>query len=349
MVYLVYRIVYETPLTRQIQTFDDKTLFDFFQRIWAPVENDGQDPAKYKAIVDAYYEWIGGDEYVRIYNLVDDMFETGACPDTPAALTKWLDGHRYGEGTIRAQEHAIQSADDDDEYDQALLLFDDEFRKSHPDRVDFLLREEWELPESVLTTAELSELKPFHWAGETNELYPDGKDEGTTFACLFVIDDGAWLMDLLGPYQFDKVRMPQFLNFLAKVPDEVIEESEAIEAWFAPDKWRPELIELRRLAMSGNSETFAQLLTAYNEIAQQTFEAKQQQSSSSWTKQWLQPRIQASPHMTQIAFTTRSTFRETRSHESTVHWCFFDDLWASSHPDLAKSILWAAKKDTCLF
>ena len=346
MVYLVYRIVYETPLTRQIQTFDDKTLFELFQRIWPPNEEAYKDSAEFQTVAKAYYEWIDSTPF---YSLVDDMFETGACPQSPTALTKWLNIRRYGEGTIKAQEHAIQATTDDDEYDQALLLFDDEFRKSNADRVDFLLRERWELPESVLTTAELSKQKPFHWPGETNELYPDGHETGTTYVCLFVIDDGCWLSDLLGPYQFDKVRMPQFVDFLAKVPDEVIEESQAIEEWFAPDKWRPELIELRRLAMSGKTETFAQLLMTYSEVAQQTFEAKEEKSRSSWTRQWLPPRIQASPHISQIAFTTRLTLRETQSHEKTVHWCFFDDVWASSHPNLAKSMLWSAKKETCLF
>ena len=337
MVYLVYRTPYETPLTRRVHTFPDGTLFDWFQRIWPEVVDDSL--GNQSGRVDI--ELNGG-----MYCLTDDMCERGKAPDSPAELTKWLHGRRFGEGSVEAVEHAFQAYTDDDEFDLVTLVFDDEFRKQNPDRVEYLLQENWTLPERC----DLSRNNNcFEWDGVTNKLQPIGADEGSVYACLFVIDDGGWLSDLLGPYQFQGVRLPVFAEFLRLVSDEVIQDSENIKKWFTPEKWRPEFVELRKIAVTQDADDVGSLLKVYDRQAQVKFESKPDNPRSYWKSKRLPSKIQISDHLAQIAFTERSTSRDNKSYDCTVSWVFFDDLWAATHAELASSILWAAKKDVPLF
>ena len=348
MVYLVERTAYETPLTRRVYRFEDATMFDWFQRIWqtSDVEREDEHLKKFEQ------EFSCG-----MYSFLEDMFARGSAPETPAELTEWLNGRSFGEGTVEAIEHAFQAYDNDDEYDSTTLVFDDHFREQNPDRVEFLLRDTWELPVDCLAPDEVS--KPFHWEGTLNTLAPTdwtgGDPASSTYICLVVIDDGAWLIDLLGPYEFKGVRLPQLVDFLSDVPNQVIEDSQNIDRWFAPEKWRPELIQLRSLAIDDFDQSIEQLLMSYDRIAKQEFEEKHERAKklekrpSHWTHQRLPVRFQVSQRMAQAAFTILATPRSGKPHETTVRWFMFDDVWAASHPALAKSLLWFAKKDTLLF
>ena len=334
MVYLVYRTPDETPLTRRVHKFDDVTMFDWFQRIWPELSEESL--GNHSGRVDD--ELNGG-----MYCLMEDMREHGETPGSPAELTQWLDGRSFGEGSVKAVEHAFQAYTDDDEFDLVTLVFDDEFRKQNPDRTEFLLREEWALPDQY--DDHVSTDKPFIWEGATNKLKPIGENEGSVYACLVVIDDGGWLSDLLGPYEFQGVRLPGFVDFLRTVPEEVIQESENIKKWFTPEKWRTEFVELRRIAMAEDVEDLGSLLKSYDRQAQAKFESKPDNPRSYWKSKWLPSKIQSGDHFAQIAFTERSTSRDNKTYDCTVSWYFFDDVWAAAHSDLAKSILWAAKKD----
>ena len=134
-----------------------------------------------------------------------------------------------------------------------------------------------------------------------------------------------------------------------------------MEPWFTPEKWRPELVELRSLAIDDFDQDIEQLLRSYARMAQRKFEENharekekekekaEKRITSHWTYQWLPARLQVSQRMAQAAFTIRATPGSGEPHETTARWFMFDDVWAASHPDLAKSLLWFAKKEMLLF
>ncbi len=343
MVYLVYRTAHEFPLARKVLAYEDANLLDWFRRIWPPQVDD---PKTYwESFYEDHFDPTGLNGICGMGGLWQDMIDHGQAPESDEALISWLNGRAFSEGNIEMKEHTFQSYADADELEYTVIIFDSTFANAHPDRVEFLIREDWKLPESF--SQETNELI-FQWDGKPNDLAPTGSGKGETFAVLIVVDDCCWLTDLLGPYRFTRTRVPQLASFLRDVEEEVIEESEQIEAWFSPEKWRPELIRLRSLARENPSADFEEILRLFDSQAEQEF-ANRYPPSGVWSYERLPSTMQVSKHMIQIAFGKISTSTYSGSEDTTWSWCFFDDVWANAHPDLANSLLWAAKKNTPLF
>ena len=345
MVYLVYRTPHVFPLARKILTFEDENLVDWFRRIWPP-KIAWEQPENWEATYQQYFDPTGLGSICGMGGLWEDMIEHGPQPESDEALMAWLDGRSFSEGNIEITEHTFQSYADADELQYTVLIFDSEFAEANSDRVTFLLREDWKLPETI--SVEESDETMFQWDGELNDLAPTGSGKGETFAALIVVDDCCWLTDLLGPYRFTRTRVPQLASFLREVEDEIIKESQQIERWFAPQKWRPELIHLRTLAIESEVDQFGELLRLFDKADEQAF-AENNSPSGIWSYQRLPSIIQVSQHMVQIAFGKTTSSDSFGDQDTTWSWCFFDDVWACSHPDLARSLLGAAKKSEPLF
>ncbi len=344
MIYLVYRTPHVTPLARKVLTFEDSNLMDWIRRIWPPsFPKEGQ-AFDWENHYNSHFVPLGLENICGMGGLWEDMLDHGPPPETKDGLKEWFQGRWYSEGQIEVSDHAFQSHCDNDDYDFAVMIFDETFRSQNRDRVDFLLRQEWELPESI--PDQISDELMFQWEGVPNDLPPTGNGFGETFAALIVLDDGGWLTDLLGPFRFTRTRLPGFPSFLRSVEDEVIEESNQL-GYYAPNKWRPELISLRKFALESKSNDFAKLLDAYDAFDKTQFD-KKYTPTNVWSYKRNESIIQSTPHMAQIAFQKTSTSTFSGSEESTWSWIFFDDVWASANPDLAKSILWAAKSNTPL-
>jgi hypothetical protein len=343
-VYLIYRSAYETPLGRRVVRFEHRTLLAWFQANWAYAtefpenQNEWYDWSYGKA-KEVGLEWVYG--FGSVFEL---MVARDGPPKSAKQLKNWLHHKPYPEGVICAEEHALQASTDDDELDLAVMMFDDEFAKKHPDRVKFLLYDKLELPTRVRSVC-----GRFMWRGSLNDLQPQRRKSGATYAILLVIEDTGWLRDLFGPFRFKGVRLPEWAEFLGSVPDSVIEESEAISAWHAPGKWCRELIELRKLAIEKNCTTMRELLTAYEHTQQRDF-ASLDQTNRTWQRYRHPSLIQTSKHFAQIAFRETSTlYNGSHSHDRNLQWYFFDDLWGASNSDLAKSLLWFSKEQLSLF
>ena len=197
MIHVIYRTPYHAPMSTWLVTFDDATLFDWFDRIW-PVFDEGVEieSKRWYEIVQETSDEIGLDKIYGFWFLIESMAKSSK-PANESELQKWLDGRNYPEGSIQAETHAFQAWTDDDETDLAVMIFDDHYRKANPQRVEFLLREKWELPVNIQADHD------FRWEGKNNLLQPKGTEEGNVWACLMVVDDCCWLMDLLGPFRFE--------------------------------------------------------------------------------------------------------------------------------------------------
>ncbi len=339
-VYFVLRTAYATPLGKRVVKFDDENLLAWFQRIWPQADDDASMFGQHQP------EALGIDDAYGIWWLFEQMVEQPSKPDSMEELTEWLDGQQYPEGEIEAIDHAWQVCTDDDELDIVVMMFDDEFATANPDRVAFLLH-----PDLLLPT-EVKVADSFEWTHQVNDLSPIGpEDEAEVFIILLAIDDSAWLRDLLKPFRFKGVSLPDFVDFLKEVPQSVIDESNAIEGWHAPNKWRKELLRLREIAIEKQCDSLESLLTAYEAEQAAKAAATQERNRSSWIHIRQPSTIQTDDHFAQVAFLTTSKMRSrpetTNDHNS--QWFLFDKVWAASHPDLAKSLLWFGTLATPLF
>lgn len=343
-VYLVYRSAYETPLGRRIIEFEEKTLLDWFLKNWSYAAEFPEDKDQWYTTAREKAKRLGLECVHGFTSIFELMAEHGDPPRSARQLRNWLHHKPYPEGLIYATEHAIQAATDDDELDLAVLMFDDVFASRHRERVTFLLHEKLKMP-----TRCIADCGRFVWRGSANNLDPKRRRPGATYVILLVIEDTSWLTDLLGPFRFQGIRLPDLVPFLESVPESVIEKSEAIPGWHSPGKWPQSLIQLRELAGAVRCKTIRELLEAHERSEQQEFEALDQT-----TRTWQQHRhlslIQSSKHFAQIAFrTTMTLYDGSQSFDRNLQWYFFDDLWAASHRDLAKSLLWYAIEQLPLF
>ena len=327
-VYFVCRSAYEVPLGRRINSFRDPDLLSWFQRVWPDEDSFPDDEDEWcehqcklaeKHGIDAYGTW----------HLFQSMMDRGSAPKTNRELMNWLDELDYPESIIQASEHAWQALTDDDELDIGVMMFDDQFARKYPERVAFLLHNKLKLP-----TRTSDHSRRFIWKGPVNEMTPVGNERGSVFAILLVVDDGGWLRDLLRPFRFRGVRLPEFPEYLRNA-----NESGTVKS----AKWRAGLAALAQLASEHPKKSFPQLLEIHEQVEQEEFDAiPADTSEGAWQTTRFPSMIQKSKHFSQIAFRSRSVMTSSYGdlvYEMNLQWYFFDDLWAANHSDLAKSLL----------
>lgn len=390
MVYFVLRSQYHAPLGHRLVTFEDETLLSWFQSHWV-----GNNKGPWRTCPDIpdilparpVAEWEEEE-----FNLIMDQYEMStfgmdiygfwavweAMQSHPTAPTSYEDLHsilskiEYPEGDFSIQNHALEAVTDDDEIEIAWYFFDDWYLERHPERVQFLLRDHWELPgnaseEGASLPSDLS--RPLH-----QELIAAA---GTTYCALFSAVDGMTIMDITGCYRFDDGRLPDFADRLRDQDVPMI-----TEEWQGADQrphrfrkpaWPEELVLLRAFLFDHPDKSLGDALQAsaadelYDRISSprdisdfrcagnetvltgnpsacqwdwQRFRAHRisQPVQSPWESTNRAPLIQNSDHITQIRFTVDSSC-DGISQCHTWGYLFFDDLWAAAHPALAESIL----------
>lgn len=224
-VYLVMRSQYEVPVGHRVLKFEEPGLLAWFQKYWRK-EGVLEELKAPFAIASAMEEW------------------KGRAPADLSQLRKFA-ATIYSEGGIIFDEHAIQSIHNDDEIDTPWYLFDDSLALRHPERVAYLLHEDWRLPES--------------FASEGIKL--DGKDlkhvteqagEGSVYGVFLSAYDGGTVTDITGNFRFDGVRLPVFAKYLAEGTSPVKEQWDGTNA----AAWPEELLLLRSLVLKSGQESF---------------------------------------------------------------------------------------------
>lgn len=396
-VFFVCRSQYEVPLGHRIVEFQSSTLLDWFHDNW--ISEDLRkwmlEPPQEGAWVPAdkpESEWTDEDviaihNYDPIHKHTEELLNGGVYgfTDVWEAMAKWgktppRDARElrkfvstinyYGEITF--DDGALQCLTDDDEIEIAWYLFDDVYAKRNPERVAYLLRPTWELPE----TASIETGVP---ASDKSRDLSDSGDtptDGVVYCVFLSSQDGMTLLDLTGAYRFSGVRLPTFAKFLRsrEVPVEK-NHSDSLEP-----NWPDELILLRALSHSNDETSFAEFLAGLGtdvlnhraaparafsdfryKIKQPDFlagpgrsylddferleshmEASRKENRSVWDQEMLPARIQASDHVCQIRFHERLNAKDGHDYEPvnyTWAYIFFDDHWVAANPDLAQSIL----------
>jgi uncharacterized protein (TIGR02996 family) len=347
-VHFVYRSHYHGPTGLYVKRFDEPSILDWFRNRWRGV--------RYDAGAHRYAEELLGTHIYGFASLVDRIAEHSLPPPrSNPALREVLEEHLYVEGEVLFSPHLMQVLTDDDEIQLAYYFFDDEYLAKHGKRAALLLHEGWQLP------AEAGE-GGFRPADKTTSI---GKvrGEGTTYLVVHDFWDGSNLTDTLeGGYRIDGIRLPQLTQYLVRheLPDvgcSLHYDTEALRPQLLPKGKKakapeepflfairehpeddaPWLIVSDYLAERGRGSAGAFVLErALREVSRHVPEDLSGGVRSGAKKSL----IQVEEH---VAVMCRHVDRWD-DRDMYHQWYFFDDLWASAHPDLANAILRYARR-----
>jgi uncharacterized protein (TIGR02996 family) len=139
-VYFVYRSHYEGPSGKHVRRFDDCTVLDWFRNHWDDLRADAKGAAgRVEALLGC-----------RVYGF-SSLFESAAEHNLPAPATTddleaYLNEHLYVEGELYFRPHSIEVLTDDDEIQLAYYIFDDDFLARQRRKAAYLLHDGWRLP-----------------------------------------------------------------------------------------------------------------------------------------------------------------------------------------------------------
>ncbi|GIH25794.1 hypothetical protein Aph01nite_41040 [Acrocarpospora phusangensis] len=318
MVFFIYRSFYEGPLSKLVRHFPDATVLDWFRRVW---DDAGADDA---------YAWVEREFGTNVYGL-HTIFESGLpAPESMPELRELLEKHLYVEQELRVDEHSVRVLTDDDEVDLAYFFVDDALVAAEPDRWAYLLHEGWELPFDGSPAGGV--FVPPQPPAALTSAPPGG--EGVTYAVVLTFYASGDSIGWCPPYSFPGVRLPRLAAALRASGDSLSE-------------WPGELLVLRALVAPGEGELRPALERCnrwpiFGEEASETFGAHAQAHETALRRvEAFEPAhgrdpertlIRQGEHVAQMSIHIDSFFGYQQ-------WFFFDDVWASAHPDLATSLL----------
>ena len=373
-VHLVYRNPHESPLGRKIVKFRDKNLLSWFQRNWLLLAdlNDEQ-KAEFEAnslhLMERSEEIFGSylEGFEAIWNA---MLRRGEPPETERQLTRWLRTIKHPKIHVAIGGHAWQAEIDACEIAFVAMMFDDKHASAYPERTTYLLYRKQRLP-----TRTDPDPKRFVWRGGGRDIGRKGKQPGSVFAVVMTIEDNAFLTPPFALHRFAGVRMPGFVDYLK---GKQLQPKPGGHRYNDPGCWPKELEMLRWFAISSKSrssfksvllEMLANHPQSYSdlysglmmgdsdschtnmELVRREIEARDERMKERQAKRKKEYKsihhpdfVQCSPHFAKVGF-RNETIRLSRgpsqwdNRNEAIY--FFDDLWAASYPNLAKSLLYS--------
>jgi uncharacterized protein (TIGR02996 family) len=345
-VWFAYRCHYDLPATRFVKRFEEATILEWFRKHCKPIADDDD--------AEAYVQKLLGIRPHGFGYFLNRLAEENVPPPRNNRELHAAFENCWGvEGEWLCQAHAIQGQDDDDEEEMAFYIFDDVFAGKHPERVAWLMQEDWRLPPDAGTG-------PFAPAFRTRRLKPRGGWEGTTYLALLVCHDSYSLSDLSGEgCRLDGVRLPQLARWLTRTSEAEREDSQ----------WCGELRDLADEILAEGPESDPMERAFLQELRGNPRDDHHWDVYGDWLEERGQPRAElwllrraleriarreprlhypsipvpegslsqarVEPHLAQLCLHTGVVW----GHHDFDHWALFDDLWAGAHPDLANSLL----------
>lgn len=341
--WFVYLSGYEGPSRKRVVRLDGcPDALEWFRRglgaarAWPELGED----ERYAAANELVEASCGG----HVYGL-ESVFQRAHERELPVPgswgdLADLLRQHLYVEGEVIVREPTVRVLTDDDEVTLAYFFFPESWALLHPERTEYLLREEWQLP----TDASRGPGLDLASAGPPlRSVTPAGTGEGATWVVELCDQDSGFLGDLEAypaATVLPGVRLPELPDFLRR--------AEADAGW-------PRLLLALRTALGEQETDLARALARCQEHGVERLARVSPAGSwadmraalgAAWPALSRQParqvaakaRVSLAPHVVQLA-TCRDWSRgrfECHYHDQ---WFLFDDLWAGAHPDLARSLL----------
>jgi hypothetical protein len=342
-VVFVYRSHYEGLLSKRVRRLPDRTVLDWFRRGWAAAADPATD----------LYIWVATELGGSVYGL-ETIFDAARghalpVPATAKELGAALAEHLYVEREVIAGEDRVLALTDDDEVELAYFFLPPQAGAQAPERLAYLLHEDFPLPSGVRAGA-----GAFEAPVEVGTLAPAGTGEGTTYAVLLTFSDSLSI-STLSPVAIPGVRMPELAAYLRRVVPAggryvpftlglVRSARELVDQ----DWWPEELLALRGLVAPGD-ETVEPALRRCNQCLNfegrlsavldgphpAAHEAAMAELATVTPSRGRDPErsvIDAAEHIAQMSIHASAVF----GHQQ---WYLFDDVWAATHPELAASLI----------
>lgn len=336
-VHFVYRSHYDGPTALYRRRFEDATVLDWFRNRWEGIADDDGADRRARELL--------GTRVYSFHRLFSGIAEHSLPPPrTMRELSERLEQVRLYINEIRTAPGLLQVFTDDDEIEMAYYFFDDTYLAKHAARAAYLLREDWKMPADVGAGG----FKPAERTTRVGKV----KGEGATFLVFLDVWDSGNLMDLEGGYRIDGVRLPGLVPHLLRneVPDE------GCSFHYDMTALRPQLLPEGKKAKAPEDPFLFAIREAPND-------------DGPWGvfSDWLAERGERSPGIFMLERALRGVTRQplesypdwkvtpkksllqVEEHVAVLcrnvapdfhhQWYFFDDLWASAHPELANALL----------
>jgi uncharacterized protein (TIGR02996 family) len=327
-IWFVFRSQYDGPLSKHIQRFDGAdTLLDWFRSIWRPIP-DLDTACQLGEELLGTYVYSFGSFFIRIAE------NSLPVPDSMKQVHECLESALYG-GEYRGTDDTIQVLTDDGSSSLALYWFTDSFAQAHPERVAFLLRDDWRLPETVGKGG-------FKQKPGVRLVVPATRSKKALYIAEQTWETSCDLEDLSGGEKIPGLRLPDLVPWLLR---RSVEETEGLGNSTILASLREELENLI-ITGDGLEGSFRRTL------AEDPDDTVTWNAYTDWLADQELPRAEL--HLLELALRARSIAavklqvaphcvaqaepREEGSKEFEQLF-LFDDLWASGNVDLANAIL----------
>lgn len=347
-VHFVYRSHYDNPTCFHRKRFKADSLLAWFQSIWQPIRaDDAGDHAETLLGTHVY-------SFGNLFEKIDD--EEWPVPKSMNAVAERLNEALYI-GEMKGGKNHVQILTDDDELEMAIYIFDDHYAAKHPDRVAFLLRDDWRLPDGMAS----GQFKPPPGVKKALTIRTGDKVlEGKTYFAHFAACDSGSLTDLDPGDQcgvIHGVRVPDLARGLIRVHDQYKVAAEAFHRSLA------EVMTGLEPAFRTAKGTEVPLLKAVRANPNDT---ACWAAYSDWLLENGKPTllerilakcdapggaIEESRNPKKDAVLVQAHVAQACKHVAKWgeddlyhHLVFFDDLWANAHPHLAASLLRAGNR-----
>ncbi len=345
-VHFVLRSHYDNPTCFYIKRFEADSVLAWFQGIWQPVRADDAGDHADQLLGTSVYS------FGNLFEKIDD--EEWPAPKTMSKLVEHLNESLYV-NEMKGGAHHVQIHTDDDELEMAVYIFDDHYAAKHPDRVAFLLRDDWRLPDGMVA----GNFKP---PPGVPKVFPKSvAGEGKTYFAHFAAYDSGSLTDL-DPGELcgviHGVRVPDlprgFFAIQADSDDQGAEElhSSIVEVFTGLDPAcrtakGTELALLKAVRANPNDTA---CWAAYSDWLEENGKPTLLErilakcdapcGAVNESRNPKRDAVFVQSHVAQACKHVAKFDREDLYH----HIIFFDDLWANAHPHLASSLLRAANR-----
>ncbi len=345
MVHFVYRSHYDNPGCFHVKRFAADSVLAWFQSIWKGVPDESHEHAAH----DHAKRLVGRSVY-SFGSLFSNIHEHGwPVPKSMRELADRLNDALYVNELSRGAHH-VQILTDDDELEMAIYVFDDVYAAKHPDRVAFLLSDDWKLPDGG---AHGKFRTP---AGVPTVCEGEVAGDGRTYFAAFRYEDSSNLSDLEDyPLRgvIPGVRVGDLPRLLVALDAKADDEKQELNAQLrdvlsgvapavAAAKGTERLL-LKSVAADPNDVA---CWCAYSDWCEENGKKPLLERVLKWfhadgsadTDGRQNHRVLVQSHVAQA-----SKHAAQWDDNNLYHYLvFFDDLWANAHPHLAASLLRAA-------
>jgi uncharacterized protein (TIGR02996 family) len=368
-VYFFYRCPYQGPAGGYLRQFCDDTVLSWFRARWDSLS--GTDD---KVVSERVAQELGCEVYSFWCVFAEAAKESWPAPRTAAELGECVESAVYNNHVLCSSPHLLQVDTDDDAVGLAYCFFDDHYLARHGKRAAFLLRDGWRLPGGCgpggFRAAEKTiRLKPrgpgegttyvieLDHVGDMEDLSIGQRIEGVRLPELAqyltrVAPDPYWGFPLLLTRALLTVApasaKPLERAFLQEIRERPAEDA----AWGAYSDWLQDRGEMpagmhtlrRALTWAGGwyDARRGENLEGCDDMENLT---RASRSAESWIpaldRQGATGRslVQVQEHIAQLCLHFGHWKTPRRERDICHEWIYFDDLWASAHPDLANAIL----------